>query len=90
MIEKTAVIRQFVVQKFESGKHARPGLCAGDIAALVGDAESGQPESGSRDAGNDAIVGAGFTRVTTIFYQPGFGTRLFPKIATRQAFDIIE
>ena len=81
---------QFVAQKFESGKHARPGLGARDVAALVADAQRGQPESGGRNAGNNGIIGTGFAGIAAIFYQSGFRTRLLPEIAAGQAFDIIE
>ena len=66
MIEEAAMMRKLVCQKFESGDHPLPRIGPGDVAAVLGDADSGEPKSRRGDAGDGGVIGGGFARVAAV------------------------
>jgi len=67
-------------------------LCAGVVAALLGDAESGESEAGAGDGGHEAWVAlaGGVVGGGTVEHLAGFGTDLLDEVETAAALEVVE
>jgi hypothetical protein len=88
--EKSAMVRELVVQEAQSFENARSCIGAGDESALFADTERGQTKTCGGDAGYNGIIGAGFARIAAIFDQASVWTGLLPKKATGKALDFVQ
>ena len=82
---------EFVQMPIERSSHTLNDLRVGKVAALVGDAERGQPEAGCGDAGHAARIAAAVEIVArAIENLAGFVACLLPEEETALALEIVE
>ena len=88
VIEESAMMRHFFPQEAEGGKDALQGGAPGNEAALLGDAQRGQAETGGGDASYDAFVGC--LHIAAVLDHSSLGAGLLPEEEKIGAFQIVQ
>ncbi len=88
VVEKTAMMGNLFPQKTQGGKNALECCCLGNEAALLPDAESRQPETGSSDARYDSLVIV--VNIAAILNHARLWAGLLPEKQEVCAFQIVQ
>src|SRR4029077_7371929 len=88
MEEESAVVLHFLPQKTKCVDGAAARLGVGNVAALVADAQCGQPEASRGDACQIALIR--LAHITAVPDEASIRVRLFPEIPEISSFQFFQ
>src|SRR3954447_14539450 len=88
VVEEAAMRGHFFPQKRQRPDDTSTRLGERKVAALCPDAQSRQPEAGSSDACNNAVVV--YVHVATVFHKTSFGVRLLNEEVEVRLFKVFQ